>query len=289
MRVKPHQPHYAMSAGAAAAASTSDQDWPLGHAVAQIAGAYILAENSQGLVIVDMHAAHERIVYERLKRQLGAASLEAQPLLIPATFAATLAEVATAEAQAPTLMALGLDVSPLAATTLVVRSRPAALAEADVVELTRARARRPGTARGQPRGRTCARRVAVDDGLPRRSAREPPPQLDEMNALLRDMEAHRARRPVQPRPADMAPGHAEGTRRIVPARTLSRAASARGGTCLSGHAAQSRAPAAQRAAKQVLRVGQARHQIDLRACATLFGKQAVQKAQGRVVFERKPD
>jgi len=133
-------PPYARSLPAAEPHAVPDapaDQWPLGRALAQLAGAYILAENAQGLVIVDMHAAHERIVYERLKRQLGGASLEVQPLLIPATFAATLAEMASAEAHAGTLSALGLEVTPLASTTLAVRSRPAALADADPVALTR--------------------------------------------------------------------------------------------------------------------------------------------------------
>jgi DNA mismatch repair protein MutL len=114
--------------------------WPLGKAIAQVAGIFVLAENAQGLVIVDMHAAHERIVYERLKASLGdqmASAIESQPLLIPATFAATPAEIATAEAQADNLRALGLDVSPLSATVLAVRSQPAALVGADAVELAR--------------------------------------------------------------------------------------------------------------------------------------------------------
>ena len=133
-------PPYARSLPAAEPHAVPDapaDQWPLGRALAQLAGAYILAENAQGLVIVDMHAAHERIVYERLKRQLGGASLEVQPLLIPATFAATLAEMASAEAHVGTLSALGLEVTPLASTTLAVRSRPAALADADPVSLTR--------------------------------------------------------------------------------------------------------------------------------------------------------
>jgi DNA mismatch repair protein MutL len=78
--------------------------WPLGRAVAQLHGVYILAENSQGMVIVDMHAAHERIVYEQLKNAVntenGDQQIPSQPLLIPATFAATPEEVATAEAHA---------------------------------------------------------------------------------------------------------------------------------------------------------------------------------------------
>jgi DNA mismatch repair protein MutL len=112
--------------------------WPLGRALAQLGGAYVLAENTHGLVIVDMHAAHERIVYERLKASLGTASLlEAQPLLIPAAFDATPQEMAAAQAHSSTLVQLGLELTPLSPRTLAVRSRPAALPGADVVELAR--------------------------------------------------------------------------------------------------------------------------------------------------------
>ena len=116
--------------------------WPLGRALAQLAGAFILAENAQGLVVVDMHAAHERIVYERLKTAhaavQGSDALASQPLLIPATFAATPTEIATAESQTDALAALGLDVAPLSPGVLAVRARPAALPDADPVALARA-------------------------------------------------------------------------------------------------------------------------------------------------------
>jgi len=112
--------------------------WPLGRALAQLQGVYILAENAQGLVVVDMHAAHERIVYERLKSQWDAAArIASQPLLIPATFAATPQEVATAEQCAPALAALGMEVTPFSARTLAVRAVPATLAHGDAVELAR--------------------------------------------------------------------------------------------------------------------------------------------------------
>ena len=113
--------------------------WPLGRAIAQLHGVYILAENAQGLVVVDMHAAHERIVYERLKQQLGAdaGGIASQPLLIPATFAATPTEVATAESCAEALVQLGLEISPLSAKTLAVRAVPTSLAQGDAVELAR--------------------------------------------------------------------------------------------------------------------------------------------------------
>ncbi|HYW57506.1 MAG TPA: DNA mismatch repair endonuclease MutL [Polaromonas sp.] len=113
-------------------------DWPLGRALAQLQGIYILAENTQGLVIVDMHAAHERIVYERLKNQLDtSATLSSQPLLIPATFAATPQEVATAEASIDTLQALGMEITPFSPRTLAVRAVPTSLAQGDAVELAR--------------------------------------------------------------------------------------------------------------------------------------------------------
>ncbi|MEO8124873.1 MAG: DNA mismatch repair endonuclease MutL, partial [Burkholderiales bacterium] len=111
--------------------------WPLGRALAQIGGVYVLAENDAGLVIVDMHAAHERVVYERLKAGMESSGIEAQALLIPLVFAATPQEIATAEAQSANLRALGLDVAPLSATRLAVRSLPAALAGGDGVALAR--------------------------------------------------------------------------------------------------------------------------------------------------------
>ena len=173
----------------AAPATALGSDWPLGRALAQLSGVYILAENSQGLVIVDMHAAHERIVYERLKQQLGAAALESQPLLIPATFAATLAEMACADEHAATLHALGLDVAPLAATTLAVRSRPAALADADPVALTRsvlAELAQHDASRVVERARDELLSTMACHAAVRANRRL---TEGEMNALLRDMEA----------------------------------------------------------------------------------------------------
>jgi DNA mismatch repair protein MutL len=116
-------------------------DWPLGRALAQLKGIYILAENAQGLVIIDMHAAHERIVYERLKAQWAegqnTTGLASQPLLIPVTFAATPLEVSTAEANAATLQLLGLDITPFSGKTLAVRAVPTTLAQGDALELAR--------------------------------------------------------------------------------------------------------------------------------------------------------
>ncbi len=173
----------------AAPLQQQQNDWPLGRALAQLGGVYILAENTQGLVIVDMHAAHERIVYERLKRQLGGSCLDAQALLIPATFAATLAEVATAEEHAATLAALGLDVAPLSSQTLAVRSRPAALADADPVALTRsvlADLAQHDASRVVERTRDELLSTMACHAAVRANRRL---TVEEMNALLRDMEA----------------------------------------------------------------------------------------------------
>ena len=120
-----------------AALQDTSESWPLGKALAQLQGVYILAENKQGLVLVDMHAAHERIVYEQLKLQIDAHQLASQPLLIPATFPATEQEIATAQANEQVLMDLGIEVSLLTAKTLAVRAVPTTLSKGDPVALAR--------------------------------------------------------------------------------------------------------------------------------------------------------
>jgi DNA mismatch repair protein MutL len=170
------------------AASLPAGDWPLGRALAQVAGVYILAENEQGLVVVDMHAAHERIVYERLKTSLAGTAIESQPLLIPATFAATPAEIATAEQQAEALRRLGLDVSPLSPGVLAVRARPAALAGGDVVELARsvlAELAQYDASNVIQRAQDEILATMACHGAVRANRQL---TLEEMNALLRDME-----------------------------------------------------------------------------------------------------
>ena len=175
----------------AAPAPLPDGDWPLGRAIAQLQGVYILAENKQGLVVVDMHAAHERIVYERLKNQLNtteASRITSQPLLIPATFAATPNEVATAEACAEVLDQLGLEISPLSAKTLAVRAVPTSLAQGDAVELARsvlAELAQHDASTVVQRAQNEILATMACHGAVRANRRL---TLDEMNGLLRQME-----------------------------------------------------------------------------------------------------
>jgi DNA mismatch repair protein MutL len=173
-----------------APAPADESVWPLGRALAQIGGAYVLAEKENGLVVVDMHAAHERIVYERLKRAAAAGkALPAQPLLIPVTLAATAAEVALVESESEALRELGLDVGVLSAGTLVVRSRPAVLPDADLAELTRSvlhELAEAGGSRVVQRARDDLLATMACHGAVRANRRL---TLEEMNALLREMEA----------------------------------------------------------------------------------------------------
>jgi DNA mismatch repair protein MutL len=126
-----------LDASNTAAHQDTNESWPLGKALAQLQGVYILAENKQGLVLVDMHAAHERIVYEQLKLQIDAHQLSSQPLLIPATFPATEQEIATAQASEQVLIDLGIEISLLTAKTLAVRAVPTTLSKGDPVALAR--------------------------------------------------------------------------------------------------------------------------------------------------------
>ncbi|OUL98065.1 DNA mismatch repair endonuclease MutL [Variovorax sp. JS1663] len=180
---------FTRQAPAAQATPAHEETWPLGRALAQLQGIYILAENSQGLVIVDMHAAHERIVYERLKTQLDGAAIASQPLLIPATFAATPQEVATAEACAAVLPALGLEITPFSPRTLAVRAVPGTLADSDPVELARsvlAELAQHDASTVVERAQNELLSTMACHGAVRANRRL---TVDEMNALLRQMEA----------------------------------------------------------------------------------------------------
>ena len=163
--------------------------WPLGRAVAQLHGVYILAENAHGMVIVDMHAAHERIVYERLKAQIDSgAPIASQPLLIPATFAATPHEVTLAEESVEVLATLGLEIVPFSLKTLAVRAVPTTLLQGDPVELARsvlAELAAHDASTVVQRARNEILGTMACHGAVRANRKL---TVDEMNALLRQME-----------------------------------------------------------------------------------------------------
>jgi DNA mismatch repair protein MutL len=160
----------------------------LGFAVAQLHGVYVLAQNAAGLVVVDMHAAHERIVYERLKGALDAAELPSQPLLVPIALPATAEEVEQAEQGIVALASLGFEVGVAGPKDLVIRAVPAMLADLDGAALLRsvlAEMREFGASRMLVERRNellssmaCHAAVRANRML----------TLPEMNALLREME-----------------------------------------------------------------------------------------------------
>jgi len=177
-----------LSASAYAAESGAATVPRLGFALAQLKGLYILAQNTYGLVIVDMHAAHERIIYERLKRELDERGIAHQPLLIPATFRADPLEVALVESEQAAFESLGLDLSVLSPTSIAVRGVPALLAQGDVATLAReviAELQEHGASRA-----LTERRDALLAGMACRASVRANRVLSvaEMNALLREME-----------------------------------------------------------------------------------------------------
>ena len=180
-------------AGDAVLSVEHTHEFPLGFAVAQIHGVYVLAQNSIGLVVVDMHAAHERIMYEQLKNALDTKNVPMQPLLIPVSFNADRLEVATVNealaSGADNLRQLGFDIAVLSPSTLAVRAVPTLLQNADAVQLARdvlKDLREYGASRALTERRNallgtmaCHAAVRANRSL----------TIPEMNALLRDMEA----------------------------------------------------------------------------------------------------
>ncbi|RZV34797.1 MAG: DNA mismatch repair protein MutL, partial [Chromatiales bacterium] len=161
---------------------------PLGFAVAQLAGVYILAENRDGLVVVDMHAAHERITYEKLKQSYADRDLVRQPLLVPETISVAESEANLVEHSGAALEQLGLVVDRSGPTTLTVREVPALLRNADVESLLR-----DVLADMSESGRSHRVDDASDDFLATMACHHSVRAnrlltIDEMNALLREME-----------------------------------------------------------------------------------------------------
>lgn len=161
---------------------------PMGYAKAQLHGIYILAENANGLVLVDMHAAHERIVYEQLKADRARGAIAAQPLLVPVDVAVSEPQADLAEAQADTLANYGFEVTRAGPDALTVRCVPTRLADVDVAELLRGLLGRM-TEAGSAQDIEALDDERLGDMACRASVRANRRlTVDEMNALLRDME-----------------------------------------------------------------------------------------------------
>lgn len=161
---------------------------PLGYAIAQLHGIYILAQNKIGLVIVDMHAAHERITYERMKNAAANEGIKAQPLLVPLSIALSQAEANCAEQQAEALLSLGLGVERVASESILVRQIPAILAAADIEQLVRdvlADIREHGSSERIGNYQDELLSTMACHGSVRANRQL---SIPEMNALLRDME-----------------------------------------------------------------------------------------------------
>lgn len=170
--------------------SSSEQNEmpPLGYALAQLQGIYILAQNKEGLVIVDMHAAHERISYERLKKSYQTQGIVSQPLLVPITLSLSQKEIGAVEEHQGVFISLGLKIDILGSELVVIRDVPALLRDSNIEMLLRdiladllthgSSTRAEETINGLLATMACRSAVRANRHL----------SLMEMNALLREME-----------------------------------------------------------------------------------------------------
>jgi len=178
----------APSVGVSPGEGQQGEEFPLGFAVAQLHGIYILAENAQGLVIVDMHAAHERISYEKLKFQLDKEQLSTQPLLVPVHLALSQEEISLAESNALYFNKIGFEVEVITESSVVIRTVPEMLARADIPTLVR-----DILSDLAEHGRSSRMEDSIDEILSTMACHGSVRAnrhltRDEMNALLREME-----------------------------------------------------------------------------------------------------
>jgi DNA mismatch repair protein MutL len=161
---------------------------PLGFALAQLAGVYVLAANRDGLIVVDMHAAHERITYERLKRDLETHSLKSQALLVPVSFAVGAAEADLVEECAAELESLGFLLVRRGPTTISVAAIPLALEGSDVEPLVRDLLSDLAVGKGAKRIEEAVNELLATMACHAAVRANRRLTVDEMNALLREME-----------------------------------------------------------------------------------------------------